>query len=111
MTASRSYLSKRLRNFILPVRVGIPKQVLVVEMAIARHFRSQKVGLLERLIDTLQFYFCKYQSVVGAVELIDLEGVSGEGYEIACLLYQPSTTQRQHGLGVVNGYLALKLIA
>ena len=48
-------------------------------MAIARHFRSQKVGFLESLVGTAQFYLCKYQPIVGAVELINLEGVSAKG--------------------------------
>ena len=111
MAASRSWLSKRLRNFILPVRVGIPEQVLVVEMRIACHLRAQKVGFLERLIDALQFYFGKYQPIIVTVELINLEGVSGEGNEIACLLNHSSTAQLEHRLCIGNGYLALKLIA
>ena len=80
-------------------------------MWIARHLGAEEIWLCKVFISTAQFHLRKQQPLVGTVKVINLKGVPPIGYEIACLLYQSTTTELQHLLSISNGYLAFELIA
>ena len=98
------------RQTVTPLEEGIDKQMGIVKTFVARHLTTYEVGLLVGLILTTQFHLCHDQSLVVAIELVNLKDMVATFYQIATLVDDATLAQLQQMLCLVEGYLFLELI-
>ena len=79
-------------------------------MAVACHLRSEPVWLFKLLVLAAQLYLAEQQSVISTVKLIHLIRMVAHRHQVPGLLHQSAPAQLQHLAGIIQWYLALKLI-
>lgn len=84
----------------------------IIEPTVTRDFTAEEVGTLVRLIGCREFHLCHHQTIVFAMELIDLKDVTiGHANEVTRLVDDAGLAELKEVTGISNGYLGLKLIA
>ena len=74
----------------------------IVEALVTRHLTTYEVGLLVGLILTTQFHLCHDQSLVVAIELVDLKDMVATFYQIAALVDDATLAQLQQMLCLIK---------
>ena len=58
----------------------------IIETAVASYLSTDEMGLFERFVFRLKFYFCHNQSLIVAIKLVNLKHMVARTHEVACLV-------------------------